>query len=82
MDIFSICGWIGMVLIVVTYYFVTTGKWGPHTKIDEILNIVGSLLVGASVYHTGAWAAFTLQVVWILVALLSLSGKLITNTTK
>ena len=79
MDIFSLCGWIGMTLIVVTYYFVTTGKWGPHTKIDEVMNIVGSVLVGASVYHTGAWPAFTLQVVWIVVALWSLSGKMKTQ---
>lgn len=76
MDIFSICGWIGMTLIVVTYYFVTTGKWGPHTKIDEVMNIIGSILVGISVYHSGAWPAFTLQVVWAAVAIWSLTKKL------
>lgn len=64
-----------MALIVMTYYFTTTGKWGPHTKRDEVCNIIGSILVGVSVYHIGAWPAFTLQVVWAAVALWSLTQK-------
>ena len=75
MDIFSLSGWIGMAMIVVTYYFVTTGKWGPHTKIDEVMNIIGSILVGVNVYHAGAWPAFALQVIWAAVALWSLAQK-------
>lgn len=64
-----------MALIVMAYYFTTTGKWGPHTKIDEVTNIIGSILVGVNVYHTGAWPAFTLQVIWATVALWSLAKK-------
>ena len=72
---YQIAGWIGMVLIVTTYYFVTTGRWGTHTKIDELLNILGSILVGVSVFHAKSWPAFTLQVVWALVAIVSLIRK-------
>lgn len=75
MDIFLISGWIGMILIVVSYYFVTVGRWGTHTKIDKVLNIIGSILVGINVYHNGAWPAFTLQVVWATVALFALAKK-------
>ncbi len=82
MDIYTLCGWIGMAIIVVTYYFVTSGKWGPHTKIDEVMNITGSVLVGINVYHTATWPAFTLQIIWIFVAMLSLSGKMKTSPTK
>ena len=76
MEVFyQAAGWIGMVLIVVTYYFVTTGRWGTRTKIDEVLNILGSILIGISVFHTKSWPAFTLEVVWALVAIVSLIKK-------
>lgn len=73
--LYQAAGWVGMVLIVVTYYFVTTGRWGTHTKIDEVLNIIGSILVGISVYHTKSWPVFTLQVIWAVVAIVSLINK-------
>ena len=72
---YQAAGWIGMVLIVVTYYFVTTGRWGTHTKIDEVLNIAGAILIGVSVYHTRSWPVLALQVIWAVVAIVSLLKK-------
>ena len=68
-------GWVGMALIVVTYYFVTKGRWGTHTRIDEMCNIAGSILIGISVYHTKSWSVFALQVIWAIVAIASLLRK-------
>ncbi len=68
-------GWVGMTFIVISYCFVTTGRWGTHTKIDEVFNIIGSIMVGINVFHFEAWPAFTLQVVWAVVAIGSLTKK-------
>lgn len=74
MEIFyQAVGWIGMAIIVMTYYYVTTGVWGVHTRKDELFNIIGSTLVGINVYHAHAWPAFTLQVVWVAIALISIA---------
>lgn len=72
---FQAAGWIGMIVVLTTYYFVTIGRWGPRTRIDEAMNIVGSFLIGANVYHYGAWPAFTLNVAWGTIALWNLSRK-------
>jgi uncharacterized membrane protein len=72
---FQAAGWIGMAIILTTYYQVTVGRWGTRTKIDEVANLVGSVLIAVNVYHYGAWPAFALNVAWGAIALLNLAKK-------
>lgn len=76
MNFYDLCGWLGIVFVVTSYYFVTVGRWGTHTKIDEVFNIIASILVGVNVYHSSVWPAFTLQIVWASIAAMSLIRKI------
>ena len=73
MEIFSqIIGWAGMVLIVSAYFLVSTNKISSSNRNYQILNFFGAIFVGINVFYQSAWPAFTLQVVWALIAIFSL----------
>ena len=73
MEIFSqIIGWIGMILIVLAYFLVSTGKINSSNRNYQFLNLFGAIFVGINVFYQSAWPAFTLQVVWVMIAIFSL----------
>jgi hypothetical protein len=77
--IIQILGWVGMVVIVLAHYLVSTKKISGISKRYHLLNIVGSVLVGLSVIQTRSWPALALQIAWILIALYAISKRLISS---
>ncbi|MBK5215390.1 MAG: hypothetical protein JJE53_01090 [Candidatus Pacebacteria bacterium] len=68
----EVIGWIGTVLIVLAYYLVSTNKISGTSRNYQLLNVFGALAVGVNVFKQAAWPAFTLEVVWVLIAIYSL----------
>lgn len=69
--IFDIIGWIGMVLVLAAYLLLSTNKI-DNGKVYQVLNLVASILMAIGLFPTKAWFSFTLQVVWGLIAIISL----------
>ena len=65
-------GWIGTVLIVLAYYLVSTNKINATSRNYQLLNLLGAIGVGFNVFYQAAWPAFTLNVVWSIIAIISL----------
>ena len=76
-----ISGWIGTVLIVSAYFFVSFDKMKADSKIYQWMNLAGALAIGVHVYYQKAWAAVTLEVIWALIACLALF-KVVGKTAK
>ncbi len=73
MEIFSqTIGWIGTFLIVLAYFLVSNNKISATDRRYQLLNLFGAIFVGVNVFQQSAWPAFTLQVVWSLIAIFSL----------
>ncbi len=73
MEIFTeSIGWIGTVLIVAAYFLVSTNRISATSKNYQLLNFFGAIAVGVNVFYQSAWPAFTLQVVWAIIAVFSL----------
>ena len=73
MEIFSqAVGWIGTFLVVLAYYLVSTKKIDAGSKNYQYLNFFGAIGIGVNVFYQSAWPAFTLQIVWAMIAVISL----------
>jgi hypothetical protein len=73
MNIFSqIIGWAGTILVVLAYYLVSVKKIDAGSKHYQYLNFFGALGIGVNVFYQSAWPAFALQVVWGVIAVVSL----------
>lgn len=68
---FDIMGWIGMLLVLLAYGLLSTNKI-ENGKIYQVINLLASIFMAIGLFPTKAWFSFTLQVVWGLIAIISL----------
>lgn len=69
--IFNILGWIGMILVLLAYVLLSTNKIN-NGKLYQTLNFLAATLMAIGLFPTKAWFSFTLQIIWALVALISI----------
>jgi len=65
-------GWVGIFLIVLAYFLVSTKKVDGQSKSYQTLNLLGAIAVGVNVLHQHAWPALALQIIWGIIATISL----------
>lgn len=68
----GVAGWIGSFFLIVAYILVSFKKLDGNSKSYQIMNLLGAVGVGLSVYHKEAWSALTVNVFWGLVAIVAL----------
>ena len=51
--LFDVCGWAGMVLVLLAYYLISTKKI-DNGKIYQILNLFAAILMGIGVFPKNA----------------------------
>ena len=68
---FDIMGWIGMLLVLLAYGLLSTNKI-ENGKTYQVINLLASIFMAIGLFPTKAWFSFTLQVVWGLIAIISL----------
>ena len=68
----STLGWVGTFLVIIAYFLVSSKKLSPTSATYQLLNLFGVMGVGASLWYVEAWSALTLQIVWGIIALISL----------
>ena len=69
--IYDIFGWIGMVLVLISYLLLSTNKIN-NGKTYQILNLLASLFMAIGILPKNAWFSFALQVAWGLIAIVAL----------
>ena len=69
--IFDICGWIGMILVLLAYALLSTNKIN-NGKLYQVLNLIASLFMAIGLFPKNAWFSFALQVVWGIIALVAI----------
>ena len=68
----EIIGWTGTVLVLLAYYLVTRDKIEGEDKIYLLMNLFGAICLGVNVFYWKSWPSFGLQIVWGLIAVISL----------
>jgi len=69
--LFDILGWIGMILVLLAYALLSTNKI-ENGKLYQTLNLIATTLMAIGLFPTKAWFSFTLQIIWALIAIISI----------
>jgi len=69
--IFDILGWIGMVLVLLAYALLSTNKIN-NGFVYQLLNLFAGIFMAIGLYPKNAWFSFTLQVIWVIIALVAM----------
>lgn len=73
---FDIAGFIGVLLIVVTYLLLQLEKLPSSHPSYSLLNAAGSLLIMVSLIFAFNLSAFLIEVFWFLISLLGLTRSI------
>ena len=68
---FDIMGWIGATMMLLAYMLLSTGKISNH-YLYQILNLVAAIFMGIGLYPKNAWFSFSLEVIWGIIAVVSI----------
>jgi len=68
----QVIGWIGTFLIILAYFLNSSKKIDSSSKIYQAINLLGAFCVGINVLYQQAWPALALQIVWGIIAVVSL----------
>ncbi len=75
---FDVIGWIRMVLVLLAYILLSTGKIKNGMKY-QLLNLFAGIFMAIGLFPKNAWFSFTLQVVWALVAIIAILKLKLSN---
>ena len=68
---YDIIGWIGMILMLVDYILLSTNKI-ENGYLYQVLNFLAALFMAIGLFPKNAWFSFTLQVIWAIVAIVTI----------
>lgn len=74
--VFDICGWIGMVLVLIAYALLSTNKI-TNGKVYQFLNLIAAIFMAIGLFPKNAWFSFALQVVWGVIAIVAIIKNII-----
>lgn len=69
--LFDIIGWIGMILVLMAYALLSTNKI-ENGLLYQVLKLMAGILMAIGLYPKNAWFSFTLQIIWAIVAFISI----------
>lgn len=69
--IYDILGWLGMILVLIAYLLLSTNKIN-NGRLYQILNLLAASLMAIGLFPTKAWFSFSLQVIWGIIAVISI----------
>jgi hypothetical protein len=76
---FESIGWLGFILIISAYLFITLKLLDASSPIYHFLNLVGAMCMVTNAKHKDAKPLFWLNVVWSVIAIVGLISPLITR---
>jgi len=68
----TITGWVGMILIIVAYFLISTKRVTGQSRLYQLLNLFGAIGIIWNTFVQQAWPAMTLNVVWAIIAVKTL----------
>jgi multisubunit Na+/H+ antiporter MnhB subunit len=65
-------GIVGVVLILIAYYYLSVGKWISDSMIYQVLNFLGAWLILFSLYFHWNLSSVVIEVAWIVISLIEM----------
>jgi len=77
----DIIGWVGAAAVLVAYFLVSTQRLAGNSVVYQTLNMIGGLCLILNTLYYGAYPSSGVNVVWVGIALYSLSRRKLPDPT-
>jgi hypothetical protein len=71
-EYYDVVGTMGVILIVVTYFLLQTGKMRSNSLMYSVNNAVGAILILFSLYFEFNVPAFLIEFFWLLISIIGM----------
>ena len=75
MNIYTLIGWVGMILFLVNYFAVSNNKIDPTGKLYNLIQVIAAAAIAISLIPIRAWPTIVLEVFFIGIGLMAISKK-------
>jgi len=76
LDIYSIIGWAGMLMIILAYFLLSTKKLKSNSVTYNLLNFFGALGILVNTFVTKSWPSVALNGIMMGIAIYSIAKKI------
>ena len=66
-------GLIGVILLLIAYFFLSTGRWRSDSLTYQINNLLGALFILYSLCFYWNLSSFVIEVAWIMISLIGIA---------
>jgi multisubunit Na+/H+ antiporter MnhB subunit len=65
-------GMVGVVLLLIAYFFLSIGRWISHSFIYQFYNLLGAILILYSLCFHFNLSSFVIEVAWVIISLIGI----------
>lgn len=66
-------GLIGVILLLIAYFFLSTGRWAANSLIYQMYNLMGAVLILYSLCFHWNLSSFVIEVAWVMISLIGIA---------
>lgn len=66
-------GLIGVILLLIAYFFLSTGRWLSDSLTYQINNLLGAFLILYSLYFHWNLSSVVIEIAWIVISLIGIA---------
>lgn len=75
-------GMVGVVLLLIAYFFLSTGRWRANSFTYQLYNLVGAILILYSLCFHWNLSSFVIEVAWVVISLIGIGRIMMMRKSK
>lgn len=65
-------GMLGVILILVAYFWLSTGRWQAESLRFQVINFIGAWLILFSLYYHWNLSSVVIEIAWVLISMIGI----------
>lgn len=66
-------GLIGVILLLIAYFFLSTGRWLSDSLTYQVYNLLGAVLILYSLCFHWNLSSFVIEIAWVMISLIGIA---------
>jgi hypothetical protein len=71
-EISNYVGMVGVIIILIAYFYLSTGKWIADSMRYQMLNMIGAWLILFSLFFHWNLSSVVIEIAWIIISLIGI----------
>lgn len=65
-------GMIGVIIILIAYFLLSTGRWAADSMIYQVLNFIGAWLILYSLFFHWNLSSVVIEIAWVIISMIGI----------